>query len=83
MISDREYQEWIDCKRSPEPAGGFTHRVMSRIRRYDQSRHRPFRKLTAAIRSVSTRWPTKLAVAATVLLIGLLRLVLSVYLSVE
>ena len=83
MISDREYQEWIDCNRSHEPPQGFTHSVMNRIRQYDQSRRRPFRRVTAAIRSVSTRWPMKLAVAATVVLIGLIRFVLSMYLSVE
>jgi hypothetical protein len=83
MINDRKYQDWIDCKRSHEPHHGFTHSVMNQIRQHDQSRRRPFRKFVATIQSISTRWPAKLAAAAAVVLIGFVRFVLSVYLSLE
>jgi hypothetical protein len=83
MINDRKYQDWIDCKRKHEPTHDFTHSVMNQIRQHDQSRRRPFRKFVAAIQSISTRWPAKLAAAAAVVLLGIIRLALSIYLSVE
>jgi hypothetical protein len=83
MISDSEYQDWIDYKRGHESPHGFTHGVMNQVRQYDQSRRRPFRHFADTIRSVSTRWPTKLAVAASVVGIGLIRIVLSLYLSLK
>ena len=83
MTNDREYQDWINTKRRSEPTGDFTHSVMSRIRQHDQSRRMPFRKFVAAIQSISTRWPARLAAAAAVVLIGFVRFVLSVYLSLE
>jgi len=83
MGSDSKYQDWIDWRRRSDSPGDFTETVMCGIRRYDQSRHRPFRGMATVVRGVSTRWPARLAVAAAVAVFGLIRLALSVYLSVE
>ena len=83
MGSDSKYQDWIDWKRRSDSPRDFTETVMCGIRQYEQSRRRPFRRAATVIRGVSTRWPTRLAVAAAVAVLGLVRLALSVYLSVQ
>ena len=83
MNGESDFQNWIDCKRDVGPGEGFTGAVMEGVRRQARARRRPWRHVAMQVGRLSAGPVARWAVAAVVVIASIIRLTLSMVVSIE